>query len=132
MSAADIDLLSGCDGIDLANSMVAAGIVDSEPTSSAAGTGTAAEFQLATGRAGSKTGRLWIAVEDWHREPIEIRRHDRVALTGRLAFGRNSADTTCFYLDTSSLRRIANDTSQRRRDHQPAQPPPGGPDQAAS
>lgn len=112
ITAADIDLLPGCDGIDLANSMLAAGIVDSEPTSRAAGTGTVTEFQLATGRAGSKTGRLWIAVEHWHREPIEIRRRDRVALTGRLAFGRDSADTTRYYLDTSSLRRIANDAGQ--------------------
>lgn len=103
ITAADIDLLPGCDGIDLTNSMVAAGIVDSEPTSRAAGTGIVTEFQLATGRARSKTGRLWIAVEHWHREPIEIRKRDRVALTGRLAFGRDSGDRARYYIDTESI-----------------------------
>lgn len=103
VTATDIDLLAHSGGIELTNTVVAAGLVDTTPTTRPAGTGTVTEFRLASGRAGSKTGRLWIAVEHWHREGLELGRRERVALTARLAFGPDSHDSVRYYLDTSSL-----------------------------
>lgn len=70
ITAADIDLLPDCEGIDLANGIATAGVADAEPRIRPTGTSTVTEFRLATGQAGSKTGRLWIDVEHWQRQPL--------------------------------------------------------------
>lgn len=103
ITAADIDLLPDCGGIDLANNVVAAGVVDADPKIRPAGTGTVTEFRLATGRAGSKTGRLWIDVEHWRRQPRDLKSRDQLVLAGRLAFGQNGADRARYYIDADSI-----------------------------
>ncbi len=68
ITANDIDLLPDGREVELANTLVAFGTVVSSPTTRTGGTGTVTEFRLATGRAGSKAGRLWIDVEHWHEQ----------------------------------------------------------------
>lgn len=102
ITANEIDLLPDGDEIELANAVVAFGTIDTTPSTRPAGTGTVSEFRLATGRAGSKTGRLWIDVEHWHRQPLAIRRRGNVALAGHLVW-RRSLDGSCYVIDADGL-----------------------------
>lgn len=54
ITAHGIDLLPDGHEVELANTVIAFGTVDTPPTTRPAGTGTVTEFRLATGRAGSK------------------------------------------------------------------------------
>lgn len=114
ITAADIDLLPDGDEVEMTNTVVAAGTVDSEPTMRAAGTGTVTEFRLVAGRAGSKTGRLWIELEHWHRDVCLLKRGDGVVVSGRLAYGGAGRDRSRYYLEVarSCLRR--RDRSRRQ------------------
>lgn len=103
ITANDIDLLPDDHEVELANAVVAFGTVDGSPTTRPAGTGTVTEFRLAAGRAGSKTGRLWIAVEHWHQAPVLLNRRTHVGLAGHLAFGPNDADHRRYYVDATAM-----------------------------
>lgn len=103
ITADDIDLLPDGDEIELVNTVVAFGTIDTPPTTRTAGAGTVAEFQLATGRAGSKTGRLWIDIEHWHHEPSQINRRAQVGLVGHLAFGPNVANQRRYYINATNM-----------------------------
>ncbi len=96
VTAADFDFL-GPDhdptSLELANQVVAVGRINDDPRIDEAG--ARALFTLTSGRAGSKTGRLWLPVEAWGRtlETAQaLRKRDHVAVTGRLTY-RTRADT---------------------------------------
>ncbi len=104
VAAADIDLLPECHretkDNEVNNTVIAAGTVAATPTVREAGSGAVTEFRISSGRAGSKSGRLWIDVEHWHREPFAITMKDRVVIGARLAYGRSTpADSSRYYLD---------------------------------
>lgn len=107
ITANDIDLLPDGNDIELTNTVVAFGTVDTSPTTRPAGTGTVTEFRLATGRATAKTGRLWIEVAHWQREPFGLIRRDQVAVVGHLAFRRDEADHGRYFVESDSLVRSA-------------------------
>ncbi len=90
ITAVDIEFLR-CDwpksSAGLQNTVAASGLVSTEPTSRLSGDGIVTTFKLAAGRAGSKTGRVWITVEKWTRShDCPIRKGDAVGVRGRLAF----------------------------------------------
>lgn len=103
ITAFDIDLLPDGHEAELPNTIVAAGTVDCDPVTRPAGTGTVTAFQFAAGRAGAKTGRLWIDVEHWHREPLTIDRRTHAVLVGHLAFGASAGTLTRYYIDATQL-----------------------------
>ena len=94
ITANDIDLLPSdvntTNGIDCPNQVTIAGTVDSAPATRPARTGNVTEFTLASGRARTKTGRLWIPVELWRPDqPPTLSKGDIVIIEGRLAYGRS-------------------------------------------
>jgi hypothetical protein len=103
ITASDIDLLPDSNEIGLTNTVVAFGTIDTPPTTRPAGTGTVTEFRLAAGRAGSKTGRLWIDIEHWHHEPLRLNRRAQFGLVGHLAFGPNDANRRRYYIDATDM-----------------------------
>ncbi len=103
ITANDIDLLPDDHEVELANTVVAFGTVDSSPTTRPAGTGIVTEFRLASGRAGAKTGRLWIDVEHWHHAQMLLNRRTTVGLAGHLAFGPDDANHRRYYVDPTDI-----------------------------
>jgi single-stranded DNA-binding protein len=101
ITAHDIDLLPDhldlTAGIDCHNAVIATGNVNSEPTTRPAGNGTVTQFNLASGRAGSKTGRLWIKVEYWQpNDASALCQHRHVIVSGRLSYSiRGAPDDGC-------------------------------------
>ena len=84
--------------------MVVAGTIAIPPTERAAGTGHVSEFRLASGRAGSKTGRLWIDVEHWHRESEPPHEREALVVGGSLAYGRSpSCESSRYYLQARAI-----------------------------
>lgn len=127
ITANDIDLLPSdlgtTNGIDCPNHVTLAGTVDSAPTTRPAGTGTVTEFTLASGRAGTKTGRLWIPVHLWQPEqPTAVADREFVVITGRLAYRAPSdrGDGSGIHIrarSAAALRPPGPDTSARREPH---------------
>ena len=125
ITANDIDLLPGdletTNGIDCPNHVTIAGTVDSAPTTRQAGTGTVTEFTLASGRAGTKTGRLWIPVQLWQPEqPTALADREFIVITGRLAYRvpSDGADGSGIHIrarGAAALRPPRPDSSVRRR-----------------
>jgi len=74
---------------------------DASPATSPAGTVT--EFRLATGRAGSKTGRLWIDVEVWQQDPLLLDSGAPIGHVGHLVFRRNHGNRSGYYVDASEI-----------------------------
>lgn len=104
ITALDIDLLPhGHEAVELPNTVVAAGSIGGDPETRPAGTGTVTAFRLAAGRAGAKTGRLWIDVEHWHREPLTIDRRTHAVLVGHLSFGASAGTRTRYYIDATQV-----------------------------
>jgi hypothetical protein len=90
ITAHNIDLLLDGHEVELANTVVAFGTVDSSPITRPTGTGYVTEFHLATGRAGAKTGRLWIEVARWSTEPALVDYRTPIVVSGHLGFGGSS------------------------------------------
>lgn len=96
ITANEIDLLPDDlqveDGLHCTNAVTLAGHIDSPTATRTAGTGRVTEFRIASGKARSKSGRLWIDVELWHRadQPIHVAERDHVAVNGRLAFNKRA------------------------------------------
>ncbi len=116
ITAEDIDLLpedrAASNGIHCSNAVILAGVVDSAPTTRPAGTGHVSGFRLSSGRAGSKSGRLWIDVELWHTGTanVEVAQRDFVAVGGRLAYGgqpdANGMRASRYYINGRELHRL--------------------------
>lgn len=109
--ANDIDLVgqpNACESrAGVRNTMVVAGTTTSHPTERPAGTGHVTEFKLAAGRAGSKTGRLWIDVEHWHRDAVTFSGHPNLLTSGSLAYGRSpSCESPRYYLKARSVEEV--------------------------
>ncbi len=106
--ANNIDLIGQPNGSEASarfrNTMVGAGTIASPPTERPAGTGHVTEFKLASGRTGSKTGRLWIDVEHWHRESEPAAERDAALVGGSVAYGRSpSCETPRYCLEARSV-----------------------------
>lgn len=90
VTALDVDLLScEIDPTLLSTTVVVAGTVDTVYPERPTKNGTVHSFRLASGRAGSKTGRLWIDVEHWVRDggsPAGKSERNEVVTTGRLGY----------------------------------------------
>lgn len=90
VTALDVDLLGdGIDQILLPSTVIAEGTIETVYPNRPTKKGTVNCFRLASGRAGSKTGRLWIDVEHWI--PSDVRtpdacEHRAVAIVGRLDY----------------------------------------------
>lgn len=115
ITANDIDLLPKGDDVELANTVVAFGTVDRPPTTRRAGTGTVTEFRLAAGRAGAKTGRLWIDVEHWHPEPLELEHRAPAVIVAQLAFRRTDATHSGSIFLRSRSTIVASEHEPRQR-----------------
>lgn len=98
ITAADIELLGSdwpVDSPGLENTVTASGVVSTEPTSQLRGQAIVTTFKLAAGRAGSKTGRAWMPVEQWTRgEDCPVHRGEPVGVRGRLSYRSVTADET--------------------------------------
>ncbi len=110
--ANDIDLIGQPNACEASarfrNTMVVAGTTASCPTERSAGTGHVTEFKLAAGRAGSKTGRLWIDVEHWHRDAESFSGHPNLLASGSLAYGRSpSCESPRYYLEARSVEEVS-------------------------
>lgn len=95
VTALDVDLLrEGTEPVLLPSTVVVAGTVETVYPERPTKRGVVHSFRLTSGRAGSKTGRLWIDVEHWvpaSELPSAISERDRTAVTGHLAYRSNGA-----------------------------------------
>ncbi len=95
VTALDIDLLTdNTDPILLPTTVVAAGTVQAVYPDRQTTNGVVHSFRLATGRAGTKTGRLWIDVEHWtpSTEPSGLMVGGPVVATGHLGYSQRRGD----------------------------------------
>ncbi len=94
-TALDDDLLGdGTNPQSVPTTLVASGTIEAVYPERGTKRGAVRSFRLATGRAGSKTGRLWIDVEQWVAadETVDDLLQRRITtVTGNLAFGGSSA-----------------------------------------
>jgi len=117
ITANDIDLLPDqlevSTGSECHNTVLTAGVIDSDPTTRPAGSGHVTEFRLAAGRAGAKTGRLWIDVEFWQpNKTLACCQRCQVIVTGRLAYGgrgvhRGEAERGRYYISARAIQSLA-------------------------
>ena len=90
------------------SAVLARGVIDALHPSRLVKNGTVSSFRLTTGRANSKTGRLWIDVEHWQPmdgPDLDIRRRAVVAVIGSLAWQSTTNDRqrSRFFLDAQRL-----------------------------
>ena len=111
----DVDLLQDLDWSPThASTVIAAGVIDSQPTTRPAGNGSVTEFVIRSGRAGTKNGRLWLDVEHWsadHQPAIAVR--DSIVVQGRLAYRPPTGDRASgghHYLAAANLVHTAADS----------------------
>lgn len=112
------------------NHITIAGRVEEDPVRKEANGSVVCTFRLASGRTGSKAGRLWIDIETWG--PLagvcyqHLRKGRTVIVAGRLA-QKQWADATTgekrtrFVVSANEIDFLAADTSE------PAQPRPAAP-----
>ncbi len=75
--------------IDVANHVLGTGKLESAPTIDRAGSKARVTFTIASGQAGTKTGRLWLPVDAWGRTAdtaTDLRKGQVVAFGGRLSY----------------------------------------------
>ena len=112
VTAHDVDLLHNVDWTPpIANAVIVGGVVDTVPTTQPAGNGTVTEFIIRSGRAGAKTGRLWLPAEHWSAEtPPTLASRDVITVQGRLAYRTPSGENTKsnpYYIAASKLEAVA-------------------------
>lgn len=90
VTALDVDLLpEESEPVLLPATVVVAGTVETVHPDRPTKRGVVHSFRLASGRARSKTGRLWIDVERWspHTEsPLDVQVHQAVSVRGHLDY----------------------------------------------
>ena len=101
VTALDVDLLSDdVDQVLLPTTVVAAGSVEAAYPDRPTKKGVVQSFRLVSGRAGSKTGRLWLDIEQWVPADESTKAPNNggsVAAVGQLGFRRTRSvlDTGC-------------------------------------
>jgi len=112
VTALDIDLLSKTPGLQcVPTTLVVSGAIETIHPVRPTRRGAVHAFRLASGRAGSKTGRLWVEVEHWlaHDEPpLPATERRAVTVTGHLDY-RSKSETAPdgLYLRSTSVRATA-------------------------
>jgi len=91
ITSEDFDFLDPADKgqVDIPNHVMITGQLASNPQNDPTATSDALGFAIATGKAGSKTGRLLLAAEAWGRtlDPAKgLRKGTHVAASGRLSY----------------------------------------------
>ena len=89
VTALDVDFLSAPEWEPtIANAVMASGVVDTTPAVRLTKNGCVTEFSIRSGRAGTKSGRLWLPVEHWSRTDAQpaIGQRQHVVVHGRLAY----------------------------------------------
>ncbi|MCB0997366.1 MAG: single-stranded DNA-binding protein [Acidimicrobiales bacterium] len=92
VTALDVDLRpEGSEPTLLPSTVVVAGTVETVYPKRPTKRGVVHSFRLVSGRAGSKTGRLWIDVEHWHRDGASspaLPERAATTVSGQLAYRR--------------------------------------------
>ncbi len=95
VTALDVDLLGeGTKPQSVPTTLVTSGFIEAVYPERPTKRGAVRSFRLAAGRAGSKTGRLWIDVEQWvaaDETVDDLLQRSITTVTGNLAFGDGGA-----------------------------------------
>lgn len=90
VTALDVDLLGATtDSLSVPTTLVVSGTIETMHPTRPTPRGVVHAFRLASGRAGSKTGRLWIEVEHWlpnDEPPLAVTERRTVTVTGHLDY----------------------------------------------
>ena len=108
VTALDVDLLpEGSEPVLLPSTVVVAGTIETVYPERPTKRGVVHSFRLASGRAGSKTGRLWIDVDHWlpagEPTPTMLER-GATLITGQLGYQSSGDGATGLYLRSTTSR----------------------------
>ncbi len=112
VTALDVDLLSEMpNSMSVPTTLVASGAIETLRPSRPTRRGIVHAFRLASGRAGSKTGRLWIEVEHWlpsGSAPLGLADRRTVTVSGHLDYRtKNETTPDGLYLRSTVVRTTA-------------------------